>query len=222
MAAADRAYAFAKERILNGRFPGGTFITEGNVAAAVGLSRTPVREAFSRLASEGLLKVYPKRGALVVPVSAAEVESVMEARLVVEQFAIEKVIQRGTNLGSGPADAIAKQERFAAVDDLRKFIETDHQFHRVFVAAADNPILLQLHDSMRDRQHRMGLAALARDDARTLKALDEHRALVGAVEAGDADDARMIIRAHLHATLTLLRGDSAPVAEITDSGRQAL
>jgi DNA-binding GntR family transcriptional regulator len=221
MAAADRAYAFAKGRILNGRFPGGTFITEGNVAAAVGLSRTPVREAFSRLASEGLLKVYPKRGALVVPVSAAEVESVMEARLVVEQFAIEKVIEYGTNLGSGPADAIAKQERFAAVGDLRKFIETDHKFHRLFVAAADNPILLQLHDSMRDRQHRMGLAALARDDARTLKALDEHRALVGVVEAGDADDARMIIRAHLHATLTLLRGNSSPVAEIIDSGRQA-
>jgi DNA-binding GntR family transcriptional regulator len=209
MAATDRAYDFAKARILNGRFPGGTFITEGNVAAAVGLSRTPVREAFARLESEGLLKVYPKRGALVVPVSAAEVESVMEARLVVEQFAIDKVIRSGTDIGSGPADAIAHQEKFAAVDDLRRFMEADNQFHRTFVAAAGNPILLQLHDSMRDRQHRMGLAALARDDARTMKALDEHRALIDAFEAGDADTARMVIRAHLHATLTLLRDASA-------------
>jgi DNA-binding GntR family transcriptional regulator len=209
MAATDRAYDFAKARILNGRFPGGTFITEGNVAAAVGLSRTPVREAFARLESEGLLKVYPKRGALVVPVSAAEVESVMEARLVVEQFAIDKVIRSGTDIGSGPADAIARQEKFAAVDDLRRFMEADNQFHRTFVAAAGNPILLQLHDSMRDRQHRMGLAALARDDARTMKALDEHRALIDAFEAGDADTARMVIRAHLHATLTLLRDASA-------------
>jgi DNA-binding GntR family transcriptional regulator len=209
MAATDRAYDFAKARILNGRFPGGTFITEGNVAAAVGLSRTPVREAFARLESEGLLKVYPKRGALVVPVSAAEVESVMEARLVVEQFAIDKVIRSGTDIGSGPADAIARQEKFAAVDDLRRFMEADNQFHRTFVAAAGNPILLQLHDSMRDRQHRMGLAALARDDARTMKALDEHRALIDAFEAGDADTARTVIRAHLHATLTLLRDASA-------------
>jgi DNA-binding GntR family transcriptional regulator len=209
MAATDRAYDFAKARILNGRFPGGTFITEGNVAAAVGLSRTPVREAFARLESEGLLKVYPKRGALVVPVSAAEVESVMEARLVVEQFAIDKVIRSGTDIGSGPADAIARQEKFAAVDDLRRFMEADNQFHRTFVAAAGNPILLQLHDSMRDRQHRMGLAALARDDARTMKALDEHRALIDAFGAGDADTARMVIRAHLHATLTLLRDASA-------------
>src|SRR3982074_2783141 len=110
MAATDRAYAFAKARILDARFPGGTLITEGNIAAGVGLSRTPVREAFARLASEGLLRVYPKRGALVVPVSAAEVESVMEARLVIEQFAIDKVIGSGTNLGSAPAEAIARQE----------------------------------------------------------------------------------------------------------------
>ena len=53
MAAPDRAYDFAKHRILDGRFPGGELITEGDVAAATGLSRTPVREAFARLASRG-------------------------------------------------------------------------------------------------------------------------------------------------------------------------
>jgi DNA-binding GntR family transcriptional regulator len=213
MAATDRAYAFAKARILDGRFPGGTLITEGNIAAGVGLSRTPVREAFARLASEGLLRVYPKRGALVVPVSAAEVESVMEARLVIEQFAIDKVIGSGTNLGSAPAEAIARQERYAAADDLRGFVEADHRFHRAFVSAAGNPILLQLHDSMRDRQHRMGRAALARDDERTLKALEEHRALLEAVEAGDAEVALIIVRTHIDATLTLLRDASAVVQE---------
>ncbi len=213
MAAPDRAYAFAKARILDGRFPGGALITEGNVAAALGLSRTPVREAFSRLASEGLLRVYPKRGALVVPVSAAEVESVMETRLLVEQFSIEKVIRFETELGSDPADAIAEQERFAAGGDSRGFVEADHQFHRVFVAAAGNIILLQLHDSMRDRQNRMGLTALARDAARTSDVLKEHRALTRAVTAGDADAAREMIQKHLHATLALLRGGASLVDE---------
>ncbi len=214
MAAPDRAYAFAKARILDGRFPGGSLITEGNVAAKLGLSRTPVREAFSRLASEGLLRVYPKRGALVVPVSAEEVESVMETRLLVEQFAIEKVIRSETELGSDPADAIAQQARFAAADDLRGFMQADHEFHRVFVAAAGNMILLQLHDSMRDRQNRMGLMALARNDARTPEALDEHRALAAAVTAGNADAAREIIQTHLHTTLALLRDRSSPVGEL--------
>ncbi len=181
------------------------------MAAATGVSRTPVREAFSRLASEGLLKVYPKRGALVVPVSPAEVESVMETRLLVEQFAIEKVIEFETELGTAAEDAIAKQEQFAANNDLRGFVKADHEFHRVFVAAAANTILLQLHDSMRDRQNRMGLVALLRDDTRTPQALEEHRMLVRAVAARDADAARKIVKTHLGATLALLRGLRSPV-----------
>ena len=90
MSATEQAYAYAKERILDGRFAGGELISEGDVATGVGLSRTPVREAFLRLESEGLLRLYPKRGALVVPVSAAEVHAVMETRLLVERFAVEK------------------------------------------------------------------------------------------------------------------------------------
>jgi DNA-binding GntR family transcriptional regulator len=214
MAAPDRAYAFAKARILDGRFQGGTLITEGNVATATGLSRTPVREAFSRLASEGLLKVYPKRGALVVPVSPAEVESVMETRMLVEQFAIQKVIESEIDLGTAPEEAIARQEQFAANDDLRGFVDADHEFHRVFVAAAANAILLQLHDSMRDRQHRMGLAALLRDDGRAPQALEEHRVLAQAVAARDADAARAIVTTHLGATLALLRDRSSPLGEL--------
>jgi DNA-binding GntR family transcriptional regulator len=209
MAAPDRAYEFAKPRILDGRFPGGELITEGDVAAATGLSRTPVREAFARLASEGLLQIYPKRGALVVPVSATEVESVMETRLLVEQFAIAKVISLNIELGSEPYEAIARQEQFAAAQEPRRFIEVDHEFYRAFVAAAANPFLIQLHDSMRDRQHRMGLEALHRDDSRTPQALEEHRMLIQAVAARDADGARAIVDQHLGTTLALLRGRSS-------------
>ena len=210
MSATDRAYAFAKERILDGRFPGGELISEGDVAAGVGLSRTPVREAFLRLESEGLLRLYPKRGALVVPVSAAEVESVLETRMVVERFAFEKVIRARTDLGGGPEDAIARQEELAAAGDAPGFVEADRAFHRVFVAAAANPILLALHDSLRDRQARMGLAALARGPHRTEQILLEHRALADAVAARDAEAAHRLVGEHLGATLALLRG--APVA----------
>ena len=81
--------------MLTGAFPGGELISEGEVAAALGMSRTPVREAFLRLEAEGLLRLYPQRGALVVPVSSEESRAVIEARLVLEQFAARKVIGRG-------------------------------------------------------------------------------------------------------------------------------
>jgi DNA-binding GntR family transcriptional regulator len=210
MSATDRAYAFAKERILDGRFPGGELISEGDVAAGVSLSRTPVREAFLRLESEGLLRLYPKRGALVVPVSAAEVESVLETRMVVERFAFEKVIRARTDLGGAPEEVIARQEALAAAGDAPGFVEADRAFHRVFVAAAANPILLALHDSLRDRQARMGLAALARGTHRTQQILLEHRALVDAVAARDEEAAHRLVGEHLGATLALLRG--GPVA----------
>src|SRR5918999_2571009 len=92
MTANDRAYAFTKSRVLDSTFAGGELITEGEVADALGMSRTPVREAFLRLEGEGLLRLYPKRGALVVPVSVGEVEAVMETRMLVERYALDKVL----------------------------------------------------------------------------------------------------------------------------------
>src|ERR1700759_1858023 len=94
-AAKDRALVYVKNQVLTGAFPGGELISEGEVAAALGMSRTPVREAFLRLEAEGLLRLYPQRGALVVPVSAEESRAVIEARLLLEQFAAGKVVSRG-------------------------------------------------------------------------------------------------------------------------------
>src|ERR671914_1352673 len=92
MTRTERAYAYTKQRVLDATYAGGDLLTEGEVADALGMSRTPVREAFLRLQSEGLLRLYPKRGALVVPVSVQEVEAVMETRLMVERFALDKVL----------------------------------------------------------------------------------------------------------------------------------
>lgn len=214
MTAVDLAYVYTKERILDGRFVGGLMISEGDVSADVGVSRTPVREAFLRLASEGFLELYPKRAALIVPVSASEVESVMETRLIVEQFAIGKTLSSGNELSSQLASAMADQERLAERGDARGFVEADREFHRVFIVASDNFILLQLYDSLRDRQSRMGLTALARDADRTRRIMDEHRSIVEAVNAGDCDAATGAIRHHLHEqTLVLLQQASAVPAE---------
>lgn len=202
--AAARAYAFTKERILDGRFPGGELISEGDVAAEVDLSRTPVREAFLRLEAEGLMRLYPKRGALIVPVSAAEVEHVMETRLLVERFALEKTRPASPALVAALEALLEQQEREADEGALKAFVESDRRFHRALVAATGNNILVGVHDSLRDRQSRMGLAAIARDEDRTRRILAEHRELLAAIAAGDpaADE---ILERHLAGTLAVLR-----------------
>src|SRR3954465_15306757 len=84
--ATSRAYDHLKQAILDRAYPGGALLSEGEVAAQVGVSRTPVREALLRLEAEGLVRLYPKRGALVLPVSPREVSDVLETRELVETF----------------------------------------------------------------------------------------------------------------------------------------
>ena len=203
--ATDRAYAHTKARIIDGGYASGALITEGEVSEAVGVSRTPVREAFLRLQAEGFLRLYPKRGALVVPVSAREIDDVMETRGMIERFAVEKVIAAGgyREVGARLRDAVRQQKK------LRKspepFTAADRDFHGLLVAATGNQVLVDLYEALRDRQLRMGVTALLRDDKRVDRILEEHTALADAIAAGDAAAAHACVADHLHATEQALR-----------------
>jgi DNA-binding GntR family transcriptional regulator len=203
MSASATAYAFAKQQILEGSYKGGDLISEGDVADHLGLSRTPVREAFLMLESEGLLRLYPKRGALVVPVSVTEVTDVMETRELIESFSIERAARVGAGLAASLTAAIDAQQQLIDKGEYEAFVEADREFHRMFIQAGGNAILLQLYDSLRDRQARMSLTAVARSGAHLR--LDEHRGLAEAVSSGEADLAVALLKKHLGGTLRLLR-----------------
>jgi DNA-binding GntR family transcriptional regulator len=202
--AKDRALAHVKKQVLSGAFAGGDLISEGEVAEALGMSRTPVREAFLRLEAEGLLRLYPQRGALVVPVSPDEVRAVIEARLVLEQFAASKVAK----LGEAHRDAVFAEmqhqlQRQRAVDmkaESDDFLEADRAFHTALVQAAANPILCSVYDSLRDRQVRMVGESVVQVPGRIQTIVAEHLDIAGAVRAGDADGALEAVKRHLAST----------------------
>ena len=194
-----RALEHVKDRILTGGFRGGDLISEGEVAAALGMSRTPVREAFLRLEAEGLLRLYPQRGALVVPVSPEEVR-------VIEQFAARAVC-RADDAGRariGEALDVQLDRQRAAGDDLRGFLDADRAFHTVLVEAAGNPILADVYSSLRDRQLRMIGESAVRDPRRTATIVDEHTRIAMAVREGDADALLDAARVHLSGTVMAL------------------
>lgn len=203
--ATERAYDHTKSRVLDGTYPGGALITEGEVSEAVGVSRTPVREAFLRLQAEGLLRLYPKRGALVVPVSAQEIDDVMETRGMIERFAVEKVMASGGHreVGARLREALAAQRKLRKSPE--SFTEADREFHGLLVAATGNRVLVDLYAALRDRQLRMGVTALVRDPQRIDRILDEHATLADAVAAGRRDDAVACVTHHLHGTEQALR-----------------
>ncbi|OBI16457.1 GntR family transcriptional regulator [Mycobacterium sp. E2462] len=203
--AKDRALAYVKARVLTGAFPGGELISEGDVAAALGMSRTPVREAFLRLEAEGLLRLYPQRGALVVPVSPDEVRSVIEARLVLEQFAAAKVVGRGPAACAAVFERLAgeldRQRDAAAAADWPQFLDSDRAFHAITLQESANAILSGFYASLRDRQMRMIGESALRDPRRVTTILDEHREIAEAVRDADGERAARAVRTHLASTV---------------------
>jgi DNA-binding GntR family transcriptional regulator len=207
-AAKDRALEYVKNRVLTGEFAGGELISEGEVATALGMSRTPVREAFLRLEAEGLLRLYPKRGALVVPVSPEEVRAVMEARLVLEQFAAGKLIRRGPAAQKAAygrlSPEIKRQRKAGSAGNLQEFLESDRVFHGITIDDADNDILTGFYASLRDRQMRMIGESAIRDPQRINTILYEHRAIAEAIRDGNLQGARRAVRTHHASTLQAL------------------
>ncbi len=203
--AKDRALDYVKAQVLTGAFPGGELISEGDVATALGMSRTPVREAFLRLEAEGLLRLYPQRGALVVPVSPDEVRAVMEARLVLEQFAATKVVARGPAACAVAFERLSselqRQRDAAARTDWREFLDADRAFHAITLGESGNAILSGFYSSLRDRQMRMIGESALRDPHRVTTIMDEHRTIAEALRDGDAQRALQAVQTHLAGTV---------------------
>src|SRR3954451_18887526 len=206
--AAARVYAHVKECLLDGSFPGGVLLSENELSQQLGLSRTPVRQAFVQLEAEGLLELYPKRGALVVPVAASEIEDVFEARLLVEEHCARRAATAGAALVAELADAISEQQR--AIEDgaagMADFARSDRRFHRAIVHAAGNAILTRLYDALRDRQQRIAATSLARNPSDAERFIAEHRGIADALGRADAAEACELVSAHLRTARDAARG----------------
>ncbi|AXI78571.1 GntR family transcriptional regulator [Peterkaempfera bronchialis] len=208
--AADRVYGYVKQSVLDRTFAGGTLLVEGEIAEAVGVSRTPVREALLRLEAEGLLKLYPKKGALVLPVSAQEIADVVETRLLVERYAVRKVLPASPELLGRLADLLAEQRALVEAGDLQGASAVDRAFHHTIVAAAGNRILEHLYDQLRDRQLRMGVQVMRARPERVRLNLSDHADILDALREGDGEAAERLVSRHVERLDVLLRSSAAP------------
>ncbi|MGN5379446.1 GntR family transcriptional regulator [Streptomyces sp. MUSC 14] len=205
--AADRVYTHVKQGVLDRRYEGGTLLTEGELADAVGVSRTPVREALLRLEAEGLIRLYPKKGALVLPVSAQEIADVVETRQLVEEHAARKAVPAPPALLERLAALLEQQKAQAAAGDLAGAAVTDRTFHAEIVRSGGNEILSRLYDQLRDRQLRMGVAVMHSHPDRIAKTLAEHEEILEALRAGDAQAAVGVVHRHVSWFEHLARGE---------------
>jgi DNA-binding GntR family transcriptional regulator len=204
VSAAARAYRFAKERLLDGRFAAGTLLSENELARELGISRTPVREAFLHLEAEDLIELYPRRGALVKPISPSEADDVLEARLLIERHCVTRVARDGGRPAGSLRELVAEQER-ALVGGGRAFAVTDRAFHRMIVAANGNEVLTRQYDALRDRQQRIAAGVAARDPSAVARFIAEHAEIATAIGEGDEARAAELVTDHLERAHALLR-----------------
>ena len=209
-AAQDIVFAWLKKHVVSLPRTDSTFLTEAEVCRATGMSRTPVREAFLRLEADGFLRIVPKKGAFVPAIAEREVEAIMQARALVEDFCLRRAVHLAEFLAPELDRLLAEQEQ--QQKSPLEFIELDREFHRAIIHAADNPILSDFYETLRDRQMRMGLHAIAKLQQRIRNVLVEHRAIVDGVRSGDADQAAGAMARHLTETLAVLRLPSLNIA----------
>ena len=197
--AADRVYDDVKELILTNELAGGELISEGEIAQRCDVSRTPVREAFLRLQAEGWMRLYPKRGALVVPVTRRETRDVVEARKLIEGHAVREVVAADAS-AHDLADTLARNvaaHRAVDPDDLAGYARVDAEFHRLIVAAGDNALLADIYTGLGERHRRMTTASVHRDPQVSERILRDHTELLTAIRDRDAAAFDIALARHL-------------------------
>lgn len=203
--ARDRAYEWTREAILGGRFAEGSFLEEKVVGEVVGVSRTPVREAFQRLAAERFVDLLPRRGAQVRPVTALELVETYEMRSLLEVHGFEivcsKRIQVPQSLKSH-LDLMEDPERVVAIkrgdrDAINEHAKMDYFFHSSLIKAARNSVLADLFGTLQPRQQRIAVSAVSLRPRRLDAIIPQHRAIYEALVRFDFETAAQTLRQHL-------------------------
>jgi DNA-binding GntR family transcriptional regulator len=198
--AADRAYTYTKDRILQGDLVGGELLSEVQICERLGISRTPVHEAFLRLAAEQLLTLSSRRGAVVTPMSPQEIRDVLDTREAIESVAARRLTE------SGPLDAqslsafeeiLERQRTAVGAHDVSAFVEADDEFHSTMVARSGNGLALHLFSSIRDRQQRLRFQLLTLRSEHLALAITDHVELIRRLIEADGEGYTEALKRHL-------------------------
>lgn len=203
---ADVVHARLLDRIVDGTLPPGSALSVPALAAGLGVSRSPVRESVQRLIGDGLAVHVPHAGARVAHVDDAEILDVLRVRELLDGLAAHDATLR-----AGPGDLAAlaavldrEEEALTAAPDPRRDAGLDVEFHGLLRDLAGNEALRETlrRLEVKGHVHRSGMWSVPRH--REL-ALAEHRRVLAAVEAGDAQGARAAAAAHVAALAVRLR-----------------
>lgn len=182
-----------RKRIIDGRLPPGARLVERELAAELGVSRVPVREAVRMLESEGFVQVVPRRGVVVKQLSRTDVEELFDVRESLEVLATRRAAEN-----SRPADLrrlaqhLKKARRALDTGKIEQFGDANEAFHDEIIALARNHLLAGMLEPLQGRLH-----WLFRQIDNPESLWEEHQRLYGAIASGDPERATTQALSHV-------------------------
>ena len=207
-------YERLHDEILAGKLTPGTRLKQEELTERLGVSRTPVREALRRLESEGLIQFVRRNLAIVSSIPRKQIEEIFDLRALVESYAAEKASERLDEKTSKRLhQLIAEMDTCHSKRQTEKLLRNNDEFHRLICSLSGNETLLHVLEQIwRDiRRLRFNYLVTAEGHEQSTR---EHKQLVAALESGNKELIRKIVREHAQGTLkgileTLYTGDSA-------------
>ncbi len=196
----ERAYDKLKKLIITGSLEQGVLYNERRLAEALGVSRTPVREALLELSQEGMVAFVPGRGVEVCKITAKQVREVFEIRRIIEGHIIKEITKKLTSEDIKRLDRnITRQEKLAERDERHEFIEYDKRFHLYLASKTGNRQIEAILLNLRDQIHLMGVRAVE-DNSRMKQVTEEHQRILTSLKERNSKNAYKELIKHLDNT----------------------
>lgn len=203
MAARDWVFQVIRTAIVRGELPGDMPLRQDEISTALSVSHIPVREAFRQLEAQGLVRIYPNRGAVVTKLSCKELSDVMDTRILLEVGALRLALPHITEEDLARARELL--ELFSKEKDPIKGAELNLKLHFSLYDPCDNHTLLSLIDQMHANVDRYITPFFGKEEVSAeLYTVDEHSQIISACESKDTELATAILRTHLQRTKNLL------------------
>src|SRR5919206_4952599 len=202
---ADRAYVELRDQIVSLAIAPGAPINEESLGRELGLGRTPLREAIKRLALENLVAVYPRRGTFVSEINITDLAHISDVRQELEAHAAYRAAQRLTPGQCDELEALLQEIARRDAVDAHSLMGLDARIHRFVYRCAGNPYLRETLERYLNLSLRIWYLVLGRLP-HLFERVHEHRDLLHAVRAGDADGARAIAAEHVATFESEIRG----------------
>ncbi len=193
----DVVFQTLRDAILKGDLKPGERLMELQLAAKLGVSRTPIREAIRMLEQEGLAVTIPRKGAEVARMTEKDVDDVLQIRCALEELAVRLSCVNISDADVQKLKAARDQFRDAtATNDIPSIAGADEEFHNVLYDASENPKLQNLLNNLREQMYRYRVEYL-KDASVYPQLISEHEQIYEAVKSKNAEEAAEITERHL-------------------------